>query len=173
MRPIFGILLELAALTVLLAVASMLANLWPLSILVLLLAQLLTTILIHCPAHYMVGRALGIRFRGIKLGRSTAFAALPSSLKRIGTFLVVFTLTVDRASKRTVAPSRLRAMYLAGVAGSVGGAFVFALVVSLTVNYPAAAATWLLALAYLASDVRFSPAAGDLMRARAAVTPGK
>jgi hypothetical protein len=152
-----------------LATAWALSSWYPLSVLILLLAQATTTILIHCPAHYIVGRAVGIRFRAMRLGRTTAVRLLPKSMKRLGSLIVVFTLAVEPASKRGSAPSRLRAMYLAGVTASVGSAVTLAYVASLGGNLLAGAVTWTFALAYLASDVFFSPRAGDLMRARAAM----
>jgi len=51
MRPVFGVALELVALALVVSAAWVLASWYPFSILVLLLAQALTTILIHCPAH--------------------------------------------------------------------------------------------------------------------------
>jgi hypothetical protein len=167
MRALFGVVLELIVLSIIAYVASALASWYPLSLLVLLLAQVLTTILVHCPAHYIVGRALGIRFSRIMLGRSTAVRVLPKSLKRIGSLLIVFTLTVDPESKKTISPKRLRTMFLAGVSGSLGSAVIFAFAVSLAGDYVAGLITWLFAFAYMATDFVFSPKAGDLMRARA------
>ncbi len=169
MRPVFGVALELVGLAVVVSVAWVSANWYPFSILVLLLAQALTTILIHCPAHYIVGRALGIRFKAIRLGRTSASRVLPASLKRIGSLLVVFTLSVDPDSKKRASPMSLRAMYLAGVVGSVGSAITFAYAVSQAGDLATGTVTWVFAIAYLASDVLFSPRAGDLMRARAAM----
>jgi len=170
MRPLLGVLLELVALAILLRIASSNASSDPSSVLGLLIAQALTTVLIHSPSHYLIGRALGIRFSKISLGRSTATKALPSSLKRASRFLFVPTLSVDRESRRTAPPRRMKAMFLAGISASAGSAIAFALAVSAMGNYLAALVTWPFALAYLASNLRFSPLIGDLMRARAAVT---
>jgi hypothetical protein len=169
MRPALGVTLELIALAMAVFAARVLADWYPFSILILLVAQALATVLIHCPAHYIVGRALGISFRSIRLGRTSVSRVLPASLKRIGSLLVVFTLSVDPVSKKLASPMKLRAMYLAGVTGSVGSAVTFAFAVSQTGNYVAGAVLWVFAIAYLASDVLFSPRAGDLMRARAAM----
>jgi hypothetical protein len=170
MRALLGVVLELAALAIVLYAASALANWYPFSVLALLLAQALTTVLVHCPAHYIVGRLLGIRFSGIRLGRSTAARALPASLRQVGSLLVVFTLGVDPESKKNAAASKLRAMFMAGVTGSVASAVTFAYWVSLAGYYTAGIVTWVFALAYLASDIVFSPKVGDLMRARAAMS---
>lgn len=167
MRPLFGVALELGALTAVAYAASVLAKWYPFSILAFLLAQVLTIVLVHCPAHYIVGRALGIRFSRMKLGRSTFARVLPPSLKRIGSLLVVVTLSVDPESRRSTPPKRLRAMFLAGVTGSAGGAIILASAASLAGNYADGLITWLCAIAYLVSNVRFSPMAGDLKRARA------
>jgi hypothetical protein len=170
-RPSVGIALELVGLAFALYVAYVLSGWYPFSVAILLLVQVLTTFLIHCPAHYIVGRALGIRFRRISLGRSTADRVLPESLKRIGSLIMVLTLSVDPESRKRSRPSHLRAMFLAGVTGSVVGAVTFAYAVSLTGNLLAGLVTWAFAIAYLASDVLFSPEAGDMMRARAAMRP--
>ena len=167
MRALFGVILELAALAAVAYVASIFAGLYPLSILVLLAAQALTTVLVHCPSHYFVGRALGIKFRGMGFGRSTASRALQGPLKRVSSLLFVPTLRVDPESRKTAPPGRMRLMFLAGVSGSVASAVVFASAVSLSGYYAIGLANWVFALVYLASDVAFSPKAGDLMRARA------
>jgi hypothetical protein len=167
MRPLPAVVLQLVALTIVAYTASVLASWYPLSILVLLLAQAVTTILVHCPAHYVVGRTLGIRFSRMKLSRSSGVRLLPSWLRRIGSLLVVFTLTVDPVSRKSASPKRLKAMFLAGVSASLGSAVMFALAVSLVGNYVAAIVTWLFAVGYLASDIKFSSEAGDVMRARA------
>ena len=170
MRPFFGVALELVALAIVAYLASALVNWYPLSVLVLFIAQILTTVLIHCPAHYLVGRLLGIEFSGIRLGRSSAVRLLPTSLERIGGLLVVFTLKVDPRSKMSAPPKRLRVMFLAGVVASLGSAITFAIIVSLTGNHVIGLITWLFAIAYAASDILFSPKAGDLMKARAYAT---
>ncbi len=169
MKPSYGVILELAALIILLAGVLRVVIPFPFSIVLLLVAQALATVLIHCPAHYVVGRILGIGFSKISLGRSTSTKALPPSMRRVAPILIVFTLSVDARSKRTAAPRRLRAMYLAGVTGSVGAAIMFALTISLTGGYLASLLTWLFALGYLLSDLILSPLSGDLMRARAAM----
>jgi hypothetical protein len=168
-RPLFGVVLELVALSIVLYAAMTLANLYPLSVLILVVAQALTTILVHCPAHYVVGRALGIRFSRIGIGRSTATKALPKSLKRVGSLLVVFTLRMDSSSRKTTPPTRLRLMFLAGVSASLASAFIFALAVGLAGNYGAGLVAWIFAIAYLASDILLSPKTGDVMRARAVI----
>lgn len=170
MRPLFGVVLELVALFSVLLAGSALAGWYPLSILVLLLAQVLTTVLVHCPAHYFVGRALGIRFSRMRLGHTTISRALPPSLRRIGSLLIVFTLSLDRESKKHSSPRRLRAMFLAGVTASVGSAVTFAYAVSLTGNLVTGVVSWAFAIVYLASDVLLSPKAGDMMRARRAAS---
>ena len=170
MRPLIGVVLELIALAVVVYVAAVLSSWYPLSILVLLVAQVLTTVLIHCPAHYIVGRSLGIRFSRIGLGRSTFVQALPQSLKRFGSLFVIFTISVAPESKKRASQGRMRAMFLAGVTGSVGSAVTFAYAVSLMGNLVTGLVTWAFAIAYLASDVLFSPKAGDMMRARAAMS---
>ncbi|MDV3244968.1 MAG: hypothetical protein LYZ66_07355, partial [Nitrososphaerales archaeon] len=84
MKPGYGVILELAALIILLDGVLRAVIPFPLSILFFLVAQVLVTILIHCPAHYVVGRVLGISFSKIRLGRSTLGRALPPSMRRVG-----------------------------------------------------------------------------------------
>lgn len=168
MRPIGGVIAELAGLVL---VLDALLHVIPSSQfypLIVLIVQALTTVLVHCPAHYFVGRSLGIRFSGMKLARSTLVKALPPSIKSIGSLLIVPSLAIDKESRRTASPRRMRAMYLAGVSGSVGAAITLAILVSFGGSYVAASAAWLFSLGYLISDVALSPRSGDLMRARAA-----
>ena len=171
MRPVVGVALELVAMVGVLTAAGLLVGWHPLSILVVLAAQAVTTVLIHCPAHYVVGRALGIRFSRIRLGRSTMGGALPGPLRRVGALMVVFSLSVDPASKQSVPRGRLRLMYLSGVAASVSSAFALAAAFTLVGDAFAAPVAWLFALAYLATDVALSPKAGDVSRARATQSP--
>lgn len=169
MRPSFGVMLELAALTAVAYLATAFASWYPLSILVLLVAQALTTVLVHCPSHYLVGRALGIKFREMGLAASTATKVMPGSLNRISSLLPVPvpTLRVDSQSRKTSSPGRLRLMFLAGASGSVASAVVFAFVVTLSGNLASGIINWVFASIYLASNIILSPRAGDLMRARA------
>ncbi|MDV3293931.1 MAG: hypothetical protein LYZ70_06640 [Nitrososphaerales archaeon] len=171
MKPVFGVFLELTALMILFAVVLRVVIPLPFTIVFILVAQALATVLIHCPAHYLVGRFLGISFRTIKLGPSTLSRVLPPSMRRVGHILVVPSLYVDARSKRTAAPDRLRAMYMAGIVGSVGAGIMFALLVSLTGSFLASLLTWLFALGYLVSDLILSPRSGDLLRAKAAMAP--
>jgi hypothetical protein len=123
---------------IVLAVALALIGLFPagglVSAILLLLAQALTTFLIHCPAHFAVGRLLGIRFRRISLGQATIVRAFPSSLKFLGRLLPIPYLSVDRESLKTTSPGRLKAMYLSGVVASVGSGLAFAFIVALSGN---------------------------------------
>ncbi len=171
MKPGQGVTLELAALIILVAGVLRVVIPFPFSVLALLVAQALATILIHCPAHYVVGRVLGIKFGKIRLARSTLSRALPHSIMPAGRILVVPSLSVDVSSKKTAAPAKLSAMYLAGIVGSVGAAIVFALLVTLTASLLASLLTWLFALGYLVSDLILSPQSGDLLRAKAAKAP--
>lgn len=171
MKPAYGVFLELAALVILLVGVLRVVIPFPFSIMFVLVAQALATILIHCPAHYVVGRILGINFSKIRLGQSTLSRALPPAMRRIGPILVVPSLSVDAQSKRTAAPERLHAMYMAGIVGSVGAAIMFALFVSLTGSFFASLLSWLFALGYLVSDLILSPRSGDLLRAKVARAP--
>jgi hypothetical protein len=97
LRPLVGILLESAALVLTLSISPAIGPGLE-RLLYLLVAQLLTTYLIHCPAHYAVGTLVGIRFRSIRLGRTTMVRALPSPLRRLSWLLPVPTLATEKDS---------------------------------------------------------------------------
>jgi len=161
--------LELAALAALMVAVFQVRVWYPLSVLILVVTQALATLLVHCPAHYLVGSILGIKFSRMTLGRSTLVRALPPSIRGLGSVLLVFSLSVDKESRRTASLASLRVMYLSGVVGSIGTAFAFALLVTLSGGVLATFLSWLFAAAYLLSDMVLSPRSGDLMRARAVV----
>ncbi len=166
MRPAIGISLELALLASVLALSTVLPS-GPVYDLYILVAQFLTTYLIHCPAHFVVGRLAGIRFRSIRLGRTTLARALPPSLRGVGRLLPILTLSVDKTSMAAVPKPRIKAMYFSGTVASSGSAVVIAALVTLSGSWFPAALTWGLAIGYLLFDVVFSPRSGDIMRARA------
>lgn len=164
MRPAIGIALELLALAALPAV-------WPLvphgilGIAYLLVAQGLSTYLVHCPAHYLVGVSLGIRFRGVKLGHTTLAKALPAGIGSLVRLIPIISLSVERLSLKQVSKGRAKAMYLSGVVASCGSAFVIAGLSLFSADPEAIAATSLFAAGYLAFDLVFSPRSGDMARA--------
>ncbi len=166
MRPSVGILTEL----VLLALVLLASALFPAGLsfgLYIVVAELLATYLIHCPAHYLVGSLVGIRFRRIRLGRTTLARALPPGLSSVARLFPVLTLSIAKESLQGVPRMRIALMYEAGTVASVSAALVIA-VAALQIEPPAyAALAWLAALAYLAFDLVFSPKSGDLARARA------
>ncbi len=133
----------------------------------ILVAQFLATYLVHCPAHFIVGRLAGIRFRGIRLGRTTLARALPPSLKGVGRLLPILTLSIDKTSLTAVPKPRIKAMYYSGTVASSGSAVVIAALVTLSGSWLPSALTWALAIGYLLFDLVFSPKSGDIMRARA------
>ena len=165
MRPVVGVVLELIALAfILLGTAAVPSGLG--RDFYLLVAQFVTAYLIHCPAHYAVGRLFGIRFRSISLGRTTLVRALPPAFKRLGRLLPILTLALERSSLPSIAKSRIKAMYLSGTIASSGSAIAFAATVTATETWLASILTWALAFAYLLFDIVFSPKSGDVMRAR-------
>ena len=166
MRPILGVALELIALAAVLAFVGWFPAGGVVSAILVLLAQALTTFLIHCPAHFVVGSLSGLKFRRISLGQTTLVSALPSSLKPFGRLLPIPYLSVDRGSLKRTSPRRLGAMYLSGVIASAGSGLAFAAIVTLRGNPFATILTWVFAIAYLLSDAIASPKTGDAMRAR-------
>jgi hypothetical protein len=166
MRPLVGVLGEL------LLLSALVASLFTVRVSVLataflfLIVQVLSGFLIHCPAHYVVGRLLGIRFREIRLGRTTMAKALPPALRRLASFVPVLSLFVYRKTLREAGASRAKAMYLSGVTASIVSEFAFAAAATFCGNFPATLLTWAYALGHLVSDLALSPKSGDVMRAR-------
>ncbi len=168
MRPAIGISLELFALACTLAIARAVPS-GPVYYLYLLVAQFLATYLIHCPAHYVAGRFAGIRFRSIRIGRTTLTRALPARFKSLGRLLPILTLSTEKASLSGVSRPRIKAMYFAGTVASSGSAFFIAAAVAFSGLWVPSVLTWTLAIGYLLFDIVFSPKSGDVMRARALV----
>jgi hypothetical protein len=168
MKPVHGIAIELGVLALLIAPVGIIQPgpyLW----LYIILVELASTFLIHCPAHYLVGSVLGIRFTSIRLGRTTLAKVLPRSLSRVTSLIPILTLSTDKASLSGVSRRRRAYMYASGTVASAGSALVIATAASLVEPLTYELLAWLVALGYLAFDVVFSPKSGDLMRARVAL----
>ena len=134
-----------------------------------LLAQGAGTYLVHCPAHYIVGRVLGLSFRTIRLGRTTLARVLPARLAGLARLVPILTLSTDKASLAKASKGRAAAMYASGTVASVSSAFVIAVVATTTEAFLPAVIAWLVAIGYLMFDVVFSPKSGDIMKARSAL----
>ena len=128
--------------------------------------ELLATYLVHCPVHYLVGTAVGIKFRSIRLGRTTLARVLPAGLVALARFIPVLTLQVNRDQSAKVPRSNVSAMYASGTVGSVCTAFIVASISTWAEPVTYAALAWTVAFVYLLFDAVFSPKSGDLMRAR-------
>jgi len=161
-----GILLELVALAGILLLPLWLPGGLSLGAYVVF-AQLTSTYLVHCPAHYVVGRAVGVRFRELRLGKTTLARALPNKLKGLARPLPILTLVTDKSSIAKVSRRRLAVMYASGTVASTVSAFAIAAASTLAEQPPFFLLTWAVGLAYLAFDLVFSPRTGDLRRARA------
>ncbi len=165
-RPAYGVLGEVLLLSLIVVVLRPFGISGPIGALALLVAQALSTFLIHCPAHYATGTALGIRFRSLKLGRSSLGRSLPGPLRGTARLVPVLSLSVDSESLKKAGPARAKAMYLSGVGASVVTAFLFAAWSSQGPNLFASLVAWTYALGYFVSDLALSPKSGDVMRAR-------
>jgi hypothetical protein len=168
MRPAAGVLVELLGLTILLSVSALIPEGVAFGIYVIA-AELLATYLVHCPAHYIVGTMVGIRFQRMRLGRTTLARALPPRLSPLARLLPVLTLSTDKDTLRGVAKRKVALMYWAGTVASVSAALAIAFAATPQELPTYAALAWLVALGYLAFDVAFSPKSGDLSRACAAL----
>lgn len=164
MRPIVGVGAELLALGSVFGVWYFIPS-GPAFLIYIVVAELLATYLVHCPAHYFVGSAFGIRFTRIGLGRTTLAKALPPRFGRIAGLVPIVTLSVEKSSLVGLPVSRISAMYLSGVVASSASAVAIAAAVTVGPLWTAVAA-WLIALGYLLFDIVFSPRSGDVMRAR-------
>jgi len=108
-----------------------------------------------------------VRFRELRLGRTTLARVLPNKLKGLVHRLPILTLVTDRSSLVKVSRSRLAAMYASGTIVSIASAFAIAAASTLVEQPTYFLLTWAVAIAYLVFDVVFSPKSGDLKRARA------
>jgi hypothetical protein len=168
MRPGLAVSLEIVCLAGVLAVALVV----PAGILAavyILAAEFAATFLIHCPAHYIVGRILGIRFTNMRLGRTTLARVLPPSVAGLARLVPILTVSTDRASLSEISKGRAAAMYASGAIASTSAAFMVAAGATLSEPLAYAALAWAFALIYLVFDVIFSPRSGDLRRARVAL----
>jgi len=169
MRPAYGVFIELVLLSVVLGIAYVTEGHGLVSSFILLIVQGLTTYLIHCPTHYLVGSVFGIKFVRFGLGRTTLARALPPRTRSFALLLPVAYLSVDRGSAKVAASTGLSLMYASGMVASSVSAIVFAGAVVLSGDYIGSALTSVFAGVYLLSDLVASPKTGDLMRARAVV----
>ena len=167
MRPALGVLVESVALVALVFLGFFIPKGIP-YLLYVVAGELLATYLIHCPAHYLIGRVLGIRFVRMNVGRTTLAKALPPRLSRFARLAPILTLATDRSSLGRAGKRRASAMFASGTVASILSAFAVAAWVVRTADPILIAGTWLIAFGYLAFDAVFSPRTGDLMRARRA-----
>ena len=168
MRLIIGISVEVAMFAGILVGSALIPPGLPFALYVIL-AQLAGTYLVHCPAHYIVGGVVGIRFRKIHFGRTTLARVLPVRFAGLARLVPILTLSTDKASLAKASSGRAAAMYASGTVASVSSAFVIAGAATTTEALFPAAVAWLVAIGYLAFDVVFSPRSGDIMRARTAL----
>ena len=161
---------EVVALAVLLA-ASKIMPAGLLFGLYVLAAQLLASYLVHCPAHYVVGTLMGIRFRRIRLGLTSLVRALPPTLGRAVRLMPVLTLSTEKDSVSQAPRKGASAMYAAGTVASAGSVLMIAAAATLVEPLTYSALAWIVAVGYLLFDIVFSPKSGDLMRARRALRP--
>ena len=165
MRPALGVSVELSVLTAALSASYVIP---PGGFLIyVVVVQLLATYLVHCPAHYFFGRAVGIRFSEIGTGRTTLAKALPPSFGKLAGAIPVLTLSTHKASLVGKSRSRVSAMYASGTVASIASAMLIAGVASLA-SPVIELASWAVAIGYLIFDAIFSPRSGDLSRAKRA-----
>ncbi len=172
MRPAFGVLAEACALACFLFLSTVVPRGVPFGIYVVA-AELVATYLIHCPAHYLVGFAVGLRFRKLSLGKTTLAKVIPARFSTIANLIPILTLSTDKGSRAGVSKGRLAAMYASGTIASASSAVVIAAVATQSEPLAYSALAWAVALFYLMFDIVFSPKSGDLSRARAVLASNK
>jgi hypothetical protein len=170
LKPVLGVLGELFILAGV-AWAGYFIPGGSLYLLYVVVAELLSTYLIHCPAHYIVGRCLGIEFASMRLGRTTLAKALPPQLSRFARLIPIFTLRTDKATITAAGKGKASAMYASGTVASVLSAFMVAARFTPGASLAVIAVAWVIAFGYLGFDLVFSPRSGDLMRARKSKRP--
>lgn len=168
--PTLIVLIELMVLAAFLAFALFVPP-GPLFGFYVIVAEFLATYLIHCPAHFLVGSVVGIKFRSVRLGHTTLAKVLPPSLSGIARLMPILTLSTDKASRARTPKRRVAYMYASGTVGSVSSALIIAGAASFAEPLTYSALAWAFALIYLAFDVVFSPKSGDLMRAKRSLRP--
>lgn len=165
MKPLTGVISEAFLLVVLLA-ASRTVPPGVLFGLYVVVVQLLSTYLIHCPAHYVVGTIGGIKFREIRLGRTSLVQALPARLGKVASAMPILTLSTEKRTLSRASRRRAAAMFAAGAVASTSSPLLIAAALTLTEPIAYSILAWIIAFAYLSFNVIFSPKAGDLRRAR-------
>ena len=171
MNPLEGVAAELVALACVFAPAPFVPAGAVFGVYVVV-AELLATYLIHCPAHFAVGSVLGVKFKSITMGRTTLASALPSKLSGIVKPIPIMTLVTRRDSLSMISAERVAAMYVSGTAASVASALIIALWATPMVSASFSVLAWAVATGYLLFDLVFSPRSGDIARALRALRAG-
>ena len=172
MKPLPGIIAEVFVLAVLLTGSRAVpAGLY--FGLYVVLVQLLSPLLIHCPAHYVVGTAGGIKFRELRFGRTSLVRVLPANLRKIASLIPILTLATEKHTVSKATPRKAAAMFAAGAVASAGSPLLIAAVATLAEPFVYSAFAWVVAIGYLLFDVVFSPRGGDLMRAAEVLKPSR
>ncbi|MDG6918132.1 MAG: hypothetical protein JRN62_01635 [Nitrososphaerota archaeon] len=168
MRPFPGVVAEVVALSVVLASARAVPAGPPFAVYIIV-AQLLSTYLIHCPAHYLLGNFAGIRFGEIRFRRTSLARAFPTKARRFVGLLPTLSLSTEKPSMAQASRRGIAAMYAAGAVASMGSALLIAVAATLAEPVPYSVPAWAIALGYLLFDILFSPRSGDLMRSKRAL----
>ena len=168
MKPAAGVAIEIIALTLAL-VGSLLVPSGMFYTVYVVAVEVMATYLVHCPAHYLVGRIFGIRFSAIRIGRTGLAKLLPKRVGQMARFFPVPTLSTDKASLTAVSRTKVAAMYASGTVASTASAVAIAALLTVEGASLSSEATWVVALVYLAFDLIFSPRGGDLFRAKNAL----
>jgi hypothetical protein len=169
MKAEVGVSIELVSCAAILATALSVPQPFPLSLLALLIAQVSASVLLHCPAHFLVGSAVGIRFEKLDLRPTTMARSLPAAIRPLASLAVVPSLRTEKGSLRNVAPRHAWAMFMSGVVVSNAAVLLLAAWSLVSSAALVSGVAWLFAVVYLLSDIALSPRSGDVMRARASM----
>ena len=168
MKPEVGTAVEVGALALVLLSGLIIPSGAPLAVF-FVVAQLVSTYLIHCPAHYLIGRAFGIRFTAIRRGRTGLVKVLPGSLAGLAKLISLPTLKTEKVSLVKATRTGVATMYASGTVASSASAIIIASFATRVEPLPFALYAWAVAVGYLLFDLVFSPRSGDLYRARNAL----
>jgi len=155
-----GVLAGLALL-----VAAPRIRLFPLDTLFVLAAWFCLWFFSHDLAHHVVGRIVGVSFRYYFLGRSTITKLNLPIVSNSMRVVPVLGLKIDKATLKSISPTRVRAMYAAGAVSSM---FLPWLVIptGYMVGVPVGILLTILTIANVVFTLYFSSRVGDLHHAR-------
>ena len=140
-------------------------KLFPLNVLLILVAWFCFWFFSHDLAHHIVGRIFGVSFRYYFLGRSAITKmSLPvaSNLLRV---VPVLGVKIDKSILNSISPKNVRAMYASGALSSMLLPWVV-VPTSYAISFPVGILLTILTIANDVFTLYFSPRVGDFHQVR-------